>query len=56
VPPTLKEQFINWLGPKIVRELYAGTEAQAATIIEGHEWARSPRARSVVSSRRDADS
>jgi len=39
-PPTLKEQFINWLGPKIVRELYAGTEAQAATNHRGSRMAR----------------
>jgi bile acid-coenzyme A ligase len=36
--PRLKELFIGWLGPKTVRELYAGTEAQAATLIDGGEW------------------
>jgi bile acid-coenzyme A ligase len=37
-PPWLKEAFINWLGPDVIMELYAGTEAQAATIITGREW------------------
>jgi len=37
-PPWLKEAWIDWLGPETVMELYAGTEAQAATIISGTEW------------------
>jgi bile acid-coenzyme A ligase len=37
-PPWLKEAFINWLGPDVIMELYAGTEAQAVTIITGTEW------------------
>jgi bile acid-coenzyme A ligase len=37
-PPWLKEAFINWLGPEVIMELYAGTEAQAVTIITGTEW------------------
>ncbi|HWF01956.1 MAG TPA: AMP-binding protein [Caulobacteraceae bacterium] len=37
-PPWLKEAFIHWLGPDVVMELYAGTEAQAVTIITGTEW------------------
>jgi len=37
-PPWLKEEFINWLGPDVIMELYAGTEAQAVTIISGAEW------------------
>ena len=37
-PPWLKEVWIDWLGPDRVFELYAGTEAQAATIITGTEW------------------
>jgi bile acid-coenzyme A ligase len=37
-PPWLKEAFIDWLGPDVVMELYAGTEAQAVTIITGTEW------------------
>lgn len=37
-PPWLKEAFIEWLGPERIFELYAGTEAQAVTIITGAEW------------------
>lgn len=37
-PPWLKEEWINWLGADAIWELYAGTEAQAATIISGKEW------------------
>jgi bile acid-coenzyme A ligase len=37
-PPWLKDEWIAWLGPERIYELYAGTEAQAATIISGTEW------------------
>jgi bile acid-coenzyme A ligase len=37
-PPWLKEEWINWFGAETIWELYAGTEAQAATIINGVEW------------------
>src|SRR5205823_4997648 len=37
-PPWLKEEWINWLGPDRIVELYAGTEGQAATVISGTEW------------------
>jgi bile acid-coenzyme A ligase len=37
-PPWLKEAWINWLGHEVIMELYAGTEAQAVTIITGTEW------------------
>jgi len=37
-PPWLKEAFIHWLGGEVIMELYAGTEAQAATTISGTEW------------------
>lgn len=37
-PPWLKEAFIHWLGPDVIMELYAGTEAQAVTVITGREW------------------
>jgi bile acid-coenzyme A ligase len=37
-PMWLKEAWIDWLGPERIVELYAGTEAQAATIITGVEW------------------
>ncbi len=37
-PPWLKESWIGWVGADTVMELYAGTEAQSATIITGAEW------------------
>jgi bile acid-coenzyme A ligase len=37
-PPWLKEAFIEWMGPEVIMELYAGTEAQAVTVISGTEW------------------
>ena len=37
-PPWLKQAWIDWLGPDRIWELYAGTEAQAITLISGHEW------------------
>ncbi len=37
-PPWLKEAWIEWLGPERIFELYAGTEAQAATVISGIQW------------------
>ena len=38
MPPWLKEQWIAWLGPARVYELYGGTERQGRTIISGTEW------------------
>ncbi len=37
-PMWLKEAWIEWLGGERIYELYAGTEAQAVTIIRGDEW------------------
>ena len=37
-PPWLKEAWIEWLGPERIFELYAGTEAQTATVITGAQW------------------
>ncbi|GIU86990.1 MAG: putative acid-CoA ligase [Acidimicrobiia bacterium] len=37
-PPWLKQAWIDWLGAERIWELYAGTEAQAATVINGVEW------------------
>lgn len=37
-PAWLKEAWIGWLGGERIYELYAGTEAQAVTIIRGDEW------------------
>jgi bile acid-coenzyme A ligase len=37
-PAWLKEEWINWLGPEVIWELYGGTEGLAATVISGTEW------------------
>ena len=37
-PEWLKQMWIDWLGPERIFELYAGTEAQTATVITGTEW------------------
>ena len=37
-PPWLKQEWIDWLGPDRILELYAGTEGQAVTVITGREW------------------
>ena len=37
-PEWLKQVWIDWLGADRIYELYAGTEAQTATIITGSEW------------------
>lgn len=37
-PPWLKEHWIEWFGPEPIMELYAGTEAQAMTVINGVDW------------------
>jgi bile acid-coenzyme A ligase len=37
-PEWLKQEWIDWLGAERIFELYAGTEAQTATIITGPEW------------------
>lgn len=37
-PEWLKLEWIEWLGPNKIWELYAGTENQAMTIITGAEW------------------
>lgn len=37
-PPWLKQAWCEWLGPERIWELYAGTESQAATIVNGVEW------------------
>jgi bile acid-coenzyme A ligase len=38
MPPWLKQNWIDWLGPERIYELYGGTERQGATIITGVEW------------------
>ncbi|HEV3227189.1 MAG TPA: AMP-binding protein [Acidimicrobiales bacterium] len=37
-PEWLKQVWIDWLGADRIIELYAGTEAQAATVILGTDW------------------
>jgi len=37
-PEWLKQVWIDWLGAERIYELYAGTEAQTATIITGADW------------------
>lgn len=37
-PEWLKQAWIDWLGAERIFELYAGTEAQVATVISGPEW------------------
>ena len=37
-PAWLKECFIDWLGGDVIWELYAGTEGQGSTLIQGTEW------------------
>lgn len=41
-PPWLKRAWIGWLGGHRVLEVYAGTEAQAATAIDGTDWLTHP--------------
>jgi bile acid-coenzyme A ligase len=38
MPQWLKQNWIEWLGPERIYELYGGTERQGATIITGVEW------------------
>jgi bile acid-coenzyme A ligase len=37
-PQWLKQEWIEWLGPETVLELYGGTELQALTVVTGTEW------------------
>lgn len=41
-PPWLKEAWIDWVGPEVLCELYAGTEIQAVTWITGTEYRAKP--------------
>ena len=41
-PPHVKYAWIDWLGAGVIAELYAGTEGQAATVIDGSEWLAHP--------------
>ena len=37
-PPTVKQAWIDLLGPDVIWELYGGTELQALTFISGDQW------------------
>ncbi|MFV2039456.1 MAG: AMP-binding protein, partial [Acidimicrobiales bacterium] len=41
-PAWLKREWIDWLGPEVIWELYGGTEAQAFTVLNGTEWLEHP--------------
>jgi len=41
-PVWLKEAWIEWLGPDVIREGYGGTESQGGTSITGHESLERP--------------
>ena len=38
MPPWLKKEWIGWLGPERIWELYGGTEGTGRTVINGVEW------------------
>ncbi|PRZ42661.1 bile acid-coenzyme A ligase [Antricoccus suffuscus] len=41
-PAWLKHAWIDWLGAEAVLELYAGTEVQSVTVVNGVEWLAHP--------------
>jgi len=41
-PEWLKREWLGWLGPDRVVEVYAGTESQGVTVIGGREWLERP--------------
>ena len=41
-PEWLKRAWIEWLGPGRIVEVYAGTESQGVTVIDGREWLERP--------------
>lgn len=41
-PAWLKRAWLDWLGPERVLEVYAATEVQALTVIDGREWLKRP--------------
>ncbi len=38
IAPWLKEEWLRWIGPEKVMEMYGGTEGQGSTTIWGDEW------------------
>jgi bile acid-coenzyme A ligase len=47
-PPTIKQAWIELLGPDVIWELYGGTELQALTFINGSQWLEHPGSVGVV--------
>ncbi|WP_051297857.1 AMP-binding protein [Brevibacterium album] len=41
-PAWLKREWIDWLGPDVVYEVFGTTEGQAATAISGRDWLERP--------------
>ena len=41
-PRWLKEEWISWIGPDVIWELYGGTEGQCFTVLDGNEWLAHP--------------
>jgi bile acid-coenzyme A ligase len=41
-PPWLKQAWIEWIGGEKILEIYAGTEGQAVTGLDGLEWLTHP--------------
>ncbi|SFO38952.1 bile acid-coenzyme A ligase [Pseudonocardia ammonioxydans] len=41
-PPEVKRGWLDRVGPGTVLELYSGTESQAGTAIDGHDWLAHP--------------
>jgi bile acid-coenzyme A ligase len=42
MPQWLKREWLDWLGPDKIWEVYGGTEGQGATMIGGSEWLQRP--------------
>jgi bile acid-coenzyme A ligase len=42
ISPTLKREWLDWLGPEKVLELYGGTEGVGLTLINGTDWLSHP--------------
>jgi bile acid-coenzyme A ligase len=38
MPPSLKQEWIDWIGPEKIWELYGGTEGIITTALNGVEW------------------
>lgn len=40
--PAVKREFLEWMGPERVLELYAGSESNGLTLIRGDDWLTHP--------------